>query len=240
MVATALNRPNSPNPESGDGAQPLSSRERINSLLGPAAQQLNNRLLILGIAVVVYAALGWIYWQSHSEHQGLSSEINALKAELSVNSEQSASLDADFALYTDAIATAKEQQILILRDSSILEKILATANSVGVTIASAGISENTVAPLGEDIYEVTPILLQVDGTLANLQMFINELEGRAITAMEVDNSTISNSEQNYTATIRTIVYNRPLTPDELGEEELVPTGRVTNEELDRAAGGASR
>lgn len=237
MVATALNRPNIPNANAADDFSAAGSRERIASLLDPAFKRLKNRLVILGIFAIVYLLLGWTYWVASSDRQALSGDINSLRAELSVNPAQTAGLEADLASYTSAISAAREQQILILKDSGILEKILLTTESAGVTVASAGISDNSVAPLGEDIYEVTPILLQVDGSLEQLEAFIRELEGRAITSMEVDSSSITSSEEGYSATIRAIVYNKPVSPDDLIGDDDVPTGRVTNEELDRAAGG---
>jgi Tfp pilus assembly protein PilO len=207
--------------------------------MDPAIKLLKKPIVIAVVFGLAYAWLLWVYMGAHTERQGLKAEINDLRAELSVNPAQTAGLEAEHARYLAVIAEAERQLVLTRKDSGILEQILATADATGVRIASAGISENVVAPLGTDIYEVTPILLQVDGSLEGLQLFVSQLEGKAIHAMEVGNSTISNSELGYTATIRTLVYNKPVSPESLGEKDVVPTGRVTNEELDRAAGGGS-
>jgi hypothetical protein len=242
MVASALNRPQMTQPATDGDAPEAGMRERVIRQLQPIAVRLKNRWVILALFLLAYVPFGLNYMSAYQARTELQTQIDEQKALLAVPERATDDIEISLASWMAALEAASADQLSPKADSSFVERLLATANSAGVTIVSTSRSDNTKVTVGTDVYDATPVLLQVIGPIQGLQDFITAIEGDAIEALEVQNSLIASQEGVFGASIRAIVFNRLATAEELAAMKVnatpVPTGRVTNEELDRAAGGS--
>lgn len=241
MVAKALNRPSMTRPAMDDDVPQTGAKEQIIQQLRPLLKWLKNRWVITALFAVAYVPFAYMYYNAYTDHSDLQAQIDQQQAVLSLPEPKTDDIEAGFNSWTVALESAKAQQVTEIPASNLLELLLDAATSAGVTITSASTSENVRVPVGEELYHATPVILQVSGDVTNLRNFIAAIEGDAIEAMEVESSLISNVETGYSAALRVLMFNRPVTPEELaaedGETNQAPTGRVSQEELDRAAGG---
>ena len=242
MVAKALNRPQMAGPAARDGDAPeAGAMEQITRRLQPVISRLKNRWVILGIFLLAYVPFGYSYMNAYQAHSDLKAQVKEQEALLAVPERATGDIETSLASWTAALEAASSEQISPMADSNLVERLLLAANSVGVTLVSTSRSDNTKVTVGTDVYDATPVLMQAIGSYQGLQAFIAAIEGSAVEALEVQSSLITSQDGVYGASIRAIVFNRLATPEELaamqGKKETVPTGRVTNEELDRAAGG---
>ncbi len=242
MVANAIGRPPAPTPlNTDDDALEPGLRENLTRQLRPLLDRLKNRWVLLLLFLAAYLPFGLIYMQAYQDHTALQGRINAQEAVLALPEPRTDDIEQGLRSWTAALRAANDAQILELEDSTLIEQLIATANSTGLTIQSMSTSANTIVPVGAEAYDVTPFILRVSGEIAAIESFMALLEGDAVEALEIQNSLVSPQEEgDFAAVIRAIVFNRPVDPSLLTEEEQIELSRrVTDEELDAAAAGIS-
>jgi hypothetical protein len=244
MVAKALNIRQQQRPNIDAEVDGLTTtREKIFRQLEPLLERLKNRWVILGIFVLTYVPFGVMYMGAFQDHRALQTQIEAQRSVLALPEPRTDDIEIGLASWTSAFEAARGQQVLELPDSDLLERLLSTAISTGVVIRNATTGENSVAEVGAESYETTPIVLQLAGSLPNLEAFIAAIEADAIEALEVQNARISLQESSYGASVRAIVFNRPLSEAEL--EALKNPGKkgpavATKQDIDSGLRGGSQ
>ncbi len=238
MVAKAIDRSAAQRPVNDEDALESGLREKLNSQMAPLLARLKNRWVLLALFILAYVPFGVSFMGAYQDYTTLQTRISAQEAVLALPEPLTSDIAKGLTSWTAALETATQAQVLELADSSLVERLIAAATTTGIEIESVSTSENEVVPVGVEAYEVTPVLLRVRGDLPSIESFINLLEGDAIEALEIRNSLVAPDEEGFTATVRVLVFNRPVDPSELDEEELEELSRrVSDEELDAAAGG---
>lgn len=241
MVANAVGRPSAPQQRSvsdDNAVQDPGLRENLARQLQPVLQHLKNRFVILLLFVLAYAPFGYMYLGAYQDHTALQDRIAEQEAVLALPEPRTDDIESGLRAWTAALQTATEAQVLELDDSELIESLISAAISVGVTIESLSTSNNTVIPVGEEIYDVTPVLMRMTGELAAIESYLSLLEDDAIEALEIENSLVAPEEIGFSGTVRALIFNRPVDPSELASEERESLSRrVTDEELDAAAQG---
>ena len=238
MVAKAIDRSATPRPL--DDVEGLESglREKLNRQLAPLLRRLKNRWILLALFVAVYVPFGMSYLSAYQDYNTLHSQISAQQAVLALPEPRTDDIEIGLRSWTAAFDAATVAQVLELPDSSLIERLQAASISTSVTITSLSTSENDLVPAGTEIYDVTPVLMRVIGELAAIESFIALLEGDAIEALEVQNTLLTPDENGFTASIRALVFNRPVSIDDVDPEKLEQlTRKVSDAELDAAARG---
>lgn len=238
MVANAIGRSSVPRPYADDEALEFGLREKINRQLGPVLSRLKNRWVLLGLFLAAYVPFGLMFMNAYQDHNVLKAGISAQQAVLALPEPRTDDIETGFRSWTAALQAANDAQVLELPDSGMVEKLLDVASSAGVRIASLSTSPNNIVPVGTEAYDVTPILMRVDGGLPQLEVFIGLLEGDAVGAVEIQSSLLTPGENGFLAAIRVLVFNKPVSADNLTSEQLEGLSRrVTDAELDAAAQG---
>ncbi len=242
MVADAIGRPPTQSPvDHEDEVLEPGLRENISGQLRVLLGWLQNRWVLLAIFTVAVIPFGFNYWGAYQDNNELQAQIDSKAAVLAEAEPPTDDIEAGLRTWTAAREAASEAQILELEDSSLVEKLFATASAASVSIQSISTSPNTIVPVGIEAYEVTPFILRVSGSVAGIESYMALLEGDAIDALEIQNSLVAPLEgDTFSGVIRAIVFNRPIDPSELDSDELEELSRrVTDEELDAAAAGSS-
>ena len=237
MVAKAIGRPASSRPLADEEALESGLREKINRQLAPLLTRLKNRWVLLGLFVAAYIPFGLIYMGDYQDYNTLQAQISAQQSVLALPEPRTDDIETGFRSWTAALQAATQARVLELPDSGLVERLLDAAVRTGVTVSSISTSENDVVPVGIEFYEVTPVLMRLAGELAAIESFIAVLEDDAVEALEIQNSIVVPDGDGFSASIRVLVFNRPVSPDELDPEDLEElTRRVSDAELDAAAG----
>lgn len=242
MVASAIGRSPNPGPVNTEDEQLGSSlRENITRQAGPLLGYLKDWRVLLFLFLLAVSPFGFRYWAAYEDVTLLQEQINDKEALLAANEPPADDIEASLRTWTDAHQAATEAQILELEHSSLIEKLLAAAESTGISVQSMSTSGNTAVPVGTEVYDATPFILRISGEIAAIESFITLLEGDAVEALEIQNTLVAPQEGvGFTGVVRAIVFNRPIDPSELDEDERESLSRrVTDEELDAAAGGGS-
>ena len=240
MVAEAVGRSTSPGPVHRSEEEILEPglRENLVRQLSPLLTRLKNRwvMLILFLMATTPFAMSWL--NAYQDFNQLQERINAQEAVLALPEPRTDDIEEGLRSWTAALEAAQGAQVIELHDSELLEKFIAASNTVGVEILSVSTSSNVLVPVDVDVYDATPILLRIGGEIAAIESFIALIEADAVEALEVQNSLIAPTEEgDFIAVIRSIVFNRPVDPSLLAEDELQELSRrVTDAELDAAAG----
>lgn len=243
MVAKAIGRSPAPRPVGpvGTDEDVLESglRENITRQLDPLLGRLKNRWVLLALFTASYVPFGIIYVGAYQDYNILQDRIGAQEAVLALPEPRTDDIETGLRSWTAALQAATEAQVLELEDSSLIEKLIATATGAGISLDSLSTSNNDIVPVGTEVYDVTPVLLRVSGDIAAIESFIALLEGDAVEALEIQNSLVAPEDGgSFVGTIRALVFNRPVDPSLLEPDELEALSRrVTDAELDAAAAG---
>ena len=237
MVAKAIGRSPTPRPTSDDEALESGLRENINRQLEPLLRRLKNRWVLLGLFTVLYVPFGVTYLGAYKDYTRLESQISAQQTVLALPEPLTDDIEIGLRSWSAALDAASDAQVLELPDSSLVEKLMAASIGTSVTISTLSTSENDIVPVGIEFYEVTPVLLRIAGEIAAIESFITLLEGDAVEALEVQSTLVTPGESGFTASIRSLVFNRPVSIDEVDPEKLEQLSRkISDAELDAAAG----
>lgn len=253
MVASAIGRPPNPSPinSTDDGLLETGQRENLSQLLNLAWSWLQKRLVLLAIFTLAVAPFGYSYMNAYQDYSDLQTQIRAKEAVLANGEQSTEQAQEEFRIWTDAHAAATEAQILELKDSDLVDRLIAAALSAGITIQSISTSNNTTVPVGTEVYDATPFILRVSGSIAAIESYISLLEGDAVEALEIQNTLIAPQDtgaaegeeevgESFTGIVSAIVFNRPIDPSELDPEQREALSRrVTDAELDAAAAGGA-
>lgn len=242
MVASAIGRSPNPSPiNSDEDGLESGLRENLTRQAGPLLNKLKNRWVLSGLFLVALVLLGASYWGSYVVVSALRDQISAQEAVLALPEPRTDDIEAGLRSWTAARQAATEAQILELEDSTLIEKLIATAASTGISIQSMSTSVNSIVPVGTEVYDATPFILRVSGDIAAIESFMSLLEGDAIEALEIQNSLVAPKDgEGFTSIIRAIVFNRPIDPSELNvEQREALSRRVSDAELDAAAAGSA-
>ncbi len=238
MVANAIGRSAAPRPDMDEDVLESGLRDNITRQLAPLMARLKNRWVILVLFIAAYIPFGFIFLGAYQDYNVLQGKISAQQAVLALPEPRTDDIETGLRSWTAALDAASQAQVLELADSTLVERILAAANSTGIAVESLSTSRNVVTPVGSEVYDTTPILLRVLGDLAAIESFIALLEGDAVEALEVKNSIVAPAEEGFGAALTVLVFNRPVDPSELSVAEAEALSRrVTDAELDAAAGG---
>jgi len=212
--ATRFQGVNSPT-LSGDAADEIPvSATRLRLIR--AGRLLVNPLVVLGVFVIAYAALGMMYYQAYSRESEHQSAINAAQSSLAAQPDDPAALRAALAGWTSALEAADQMRVQAKFDSALLSQLMDVADSTGVSLVSAGLQSDSVSVIAENEYLSTPIRLRVNGTLEVIRDFIGQLEDGAIEALEVQRSEVTLEAGRYSAIVNVAVFSQPAS---LGEEK---------------------
>ncbi len=243
MVAEAVGRPPAPSPVNNSNVEEeaLESglRESLGRQLGLVFSKLNNYWFMLGVFVVALAYFGFEYQGAYAELNRVESEKAQQQAILDSDDRSLAGIEEDLVTWSNAFEAAKEEQFFELNHSTLIQRLIDTAEITGTSIQSISTSSSTVIPVESEAYDATPVILRVSGSVPELESFIARLEGDAVGALEIQNSLlIPDGLDGFSGVIRAVVFNRPVDPSELDPEQQEELSRrVTDAELDAAASG---
>ncbi len=240
MVAKAIGRPAAPPRSVSDDEAAVESglRENITRQLQPLLKRLKNRWVLLVLFTLSYVPFGVIYMGAYQDHNALQEKISAQEAVLALPEPRTDDIETGLRSWTAALEAANEAQVLELADSELVERLIAAAIDTNVRIESLSTSTSTLVPVGQEIYDVTPVLIRASGPLPAIESFISVLEGDAVEALEIQNALLSPNDSGFSGTVRALVFNRPVDPSTLGtDDQEALSRRVTDEELDAAAQG---
>ncbi len=238
MVAKAISRSAAARNTGADDLIESGFSEKIKHQLAPLLGRLKNRWVILVLFTAAYVPFGVTYLGTYQDNVTLQSKISAQRAVLALPEPRTDDIETGLRSWTGALEAATQAQVLELPDSGLVERIISAANSAGVKVESLSTGINDIVPVGTEIYDVTPVLMRVRGDISALENFVALLEGDAVEAMEVKNSLVAPDNDSYIGSLRALVFNRPVAPEDLTDKQLESLSRrVSDEELDAAAGG---
>lgn len=238
MVAKAIGRPAAPPRSTSDdeGAVEPGLRENVTRQLEPLLKRLKNRWVLLALFVLSYVPFGVIYMGAFQDYNTLQDQISAQEAVLALPEPRTDDIETGLRSWSAALEAASEAQVLELEDSELVQLLINAAIDTNVRIESLSTSTNVFVPVGDEIYDVTPILIRTTGPIAAIESFISVLEDGAVEALEIQNALVAPEDSGFIGTVRALVFNRPVDPSLLnGDEQQVLPRRVTDEELDAAA-----
>ena len=240
MVAKAVGRPAVPSRSTSDdeGAVESGLLENVIRQLDPVLKHLKNRWIVLGLLLIGYFPLSYTYVTSFRDYNALQDQISTKEANLAEPEPPTARLENDFRTWSAAFEAASSEQDLQLQDSELVERLITISVDNNVRLESLSTSTSVLVPVGDELYDATPILMRTTGPIAAIESFISVLEDGPVEALEIQNALVAPEENGFSGTVRALVFNRPVDPSLLeGDERQVPSRRVTDEELDAAAGG---
>lgn len=241
MVASAIGRSPNPSPvHSDDEMLEAGLRENISRQIKPLADRLKNRWVILLLFVLAVTPFGLSYMNAYQDYTKLRTSISGQQAVLDLPEPRTDDIERGLQSWSAARESAVEEQNLELQDSILVEKLLEAAAIAEIEIQSMSTSANTIVPVGTEAYDATPFLLRISGEFAAIESFLFLLEGDAVEALEIQNSLVAPQDgDTLSGVIRAIVFNRPVDPSQLDDDEREALSRrVTDAELDAAAAGA--
>ena len=224
----------------------LTGREKVLQRLQPVLRRLKNRWVILGAFLIAYVPFSMNFATAYQDFSTLDTQITNQRSVLALPEPRTDDIAIGLASWEAALESATEQQVIQLPASTLLERVVAAAVNVGVSVRRAGTLNDTQIPVGDEMYWATPIVLMAEGSFRDITNFIAALEGNAVGAFEVQNSLISKSGGTFVVSLRATVFNRPVPPYELIEEDEDPrrprsnrltTGPVDDDELSGASQG---
>jgi len=151
-------------------------------------------LLLIGLILILYIGLGFVYFQQGAKQGDLQEQINNLDAILSKPLTSVAELEADYERVTNAL-TPMEEEVL-------LEKLVSIAEDSGIDVAKESNQFNIPAPgqpierkVGEGSYQVLSFKsIKVQGTHENVMAFISNLDsGETLPTLVLIRVNISHS-----------------------------------------------
>lgn len=166
-------------------------------------------LVLLGLFVAAFGVFGYQYYQATQEQASLASQIEVTKAAAGapLSADRDSEAEAEkFAMALDIINSLTIPKML---DSEIASKALDAAVTSNVEVFMEGTLPSTIAELSGAQYIATPVHLRADGTLPDLQMFLQKLENDTFETIEIQDTVINRNGTAYSMTIQAIVYSEP-------------------------------
>lgn len=162
--------------------------------------------VVVGLLLILYAALGVVYWQQRSQQGPMMGQLTQLSRVVNQPREGLEGLKAQM----------EEAQALIPRDlkeTDVYPAIRALAAQNGLVVRSQSAGKETQKKIGDTVYRVMPFTLGVGGkdvTYRQLVDFIANLETqRLLPTLLIDKASLSQSEGTASANIEFRVYLRP-------------------------------
>ena len=137
--------------------------------------------ILIGLFVIIYAAMGLIYFQQQREQSDLEALIDQRTATVSQPVELSEEEEANYEAAQQAITTGlvDEDEIRIFRED-VIEKVLEIAETLGFDaddITSFTYSDNLrTETIGETSYKVIPFQIKIEGDYNKVIAFISTLD----------------------------------------------------------------
>jgi hypothetical protein len=241
MVAKAISRSTAARNTGDDDLIESGLSDKIKQQLAPLLTRLKNRWVILLLFIAAYIPFGVTYLGTYQDNVALQSKISAQRAVLGLPEPRTDDIETGLRSWTAALEAATQAQVLELPDSGLVERIISAANTAAVKIESLSTGVNDIVPVGSEIYEVTPVIMRVRGDISGVENFLALLEGDAVEAMEIKNSLVAPDNETYIGSVRALVFNRPVAPEDLTDKQLESLSRIVSDaELDAAAGGGKK
>jgi len=151
-------------------------------------------LLLIGLILILYIGLGFVYFQQGAKQGDLQEQVNKLSTILSKPLTSVEELEADYERVTNALAPMEEEVLL--------EKLVSIAEDSGIDVAKESSQFNIPAPgqptkrkVGEGSYQVLSFKsIKVQGTHESVMAFISNLDsGRTLPTLVLIRVNISHS-----------------------------------------------
>ncbi|MCH8919197.1 MAG: hypothetical protein IIA23_00615 [Chloroflexi bacterium] len=174
-------------------------------------------LLVAGLAVVAYAALGVSFFQQRSDQDALSSQIESAEAVLATARdvrEDLAELPARLDTARQQLATAQTAFPSDLDSNTILQAILGYANESQVRVLEVHTQPPAVEAEGSDgeanvnSYRVLGFDLEVEGTFEQLVAFLAAIEEGATSTSRIGVFSLQESEGRHVLSLEVLSYAR--------------------------------
>ncbi len=194
-----------------DGPQDDAPREagRVRVAAQLAARHARQPLVLLALFAAAYGVFGYQYYKTSQEQSSLSGQLEKKKFEAGIPLPANGDTATELELVGKAIELINSITIPEMLDSEIMSQALDAALANNVEIHMEGTLPSAVEELNGDQYIATPIQMRADGTLADLQLFLQELETDTFETIKIRDTVVNRNESGYSMTIQATVYSEP-------------------------------
>jgi len=171
-------------------------------------------LLLIGLILILYIALGFVYLQQGTKQGDLQEKINQLSTVLSRQLASAEELEADYERVTNALAPMEEK--------ALLDTLVSIAEDSGIAVDKESGQFNIPAPgkpverkLGEGSYQVLSFNnIRVEGARESVMAFISNLDsGETLPTLVLKRVNISHitvpGEEETSASLDIDIYSKP-------------------------------
>jgi hypothetical protein len=182
-------------------------------------------VLVLAL-LAAYYVLGTSYLKQHRENQDLARRIDEVAHLLAQVPPAPADLEQRLDEAQDSYAATLDSFPALLNTTQIVDDVLRLAEELGVKAVPLITQPQAVENTGGNDYALFRVNFTVTGDLTGVVEFINRLETSAPSTLVVKSALVERSTDPETdesapfeASLETVVYARPLSPNETLEAE---------------------
>jgi hypothetical protein len=201
---------------------------RVGIALQLVSRHARQPLVLLGLFAAAYGVFGYQYYKTSQEQDVLAGQIETKRHEAGIPVPGAGDSLTELDQLGKAIDLINSISIPELLDSEIMSQALDAAVANNVEIHMEGTLPSSVEELNGEQYISTPIQLRADGTLSDLQLFLQQLEVRTFETIQIKDTVVNRNDAGYSMTIQAIVYSEPtdgsLLLPQSGPEVAAPGG----------------
>lgn len=201
------------------------SEEQLMSLL-KRAKFLTRWPVVVGIFIIIYAALGLNYLRINTDQNPLESGIVVARGALR-EKPTDGSFNGELSVEEELVAVQEQFRQVALSfptrrpNAFIVDTILATANETGVEIVSAQAALLKAEEIGENTYKVVPFTIKATGDIPEILAFLDKLEHDTFETLVVESVDILQNLDFFDLTLNLSIYGRTLPLDDISPTSSV-------------------